>query len=36
VTKETNSPYRVALTEAVGIVLKNGLRLLGIQAPQKM
>lgn len=36
VSVESNSPYRVALTEAVGIVLKNGLKLLGIKAPEKM
>ncbi len=30
------APYRVALTEAVSIVLKNGLYLLGIIAPQRM
>ncbi|HEY4714928.1 MAG TPA: arginine--tRNA ligase, partial [Candidatus Paceibacterota bacterium] len=30
------SPYKVALTEAFSIVLKNGLYLLGIQAPEKM
>lgn len=36
VSQEANSPYRVALTEAVGIVLKNGLKLLGIEAPKKM
>lgn len=31
-----NSPYRVALTKAVLQVLKNGLWLLGISAPEKM
>jgi len=36
VSREDNSPYRVALTSAVGQVLKNGLNLLGIKAPQKM
>ena len=30
------SPYKVALTKAVAIVLKNGLWLLGIFAPSKM
>jgi arginyl-tRNA synthetase len=30
------SAYRVALTEAFSIVLKNGLYILGIQAPEKM
>ena len=33
---DINSPYKVALTEAFSIVLKNGLNLLGIQAPEKM
>lgn len=36
VSGESNSPYRVALTAAVGQTLKNGLRLLGIKAPSKM
>lgn len=36
VSIEANSPYRVALTAAVGQVLKNGLTLLGIKAPSKM
>jgi len=31
-----SAPYNVALTEATSIVLKNGLWLLGIQAPEKM
>jgi arginyl-tRNA synthetase len=31
-----NAPYRVALTEAFSIVMKNGLWLLGIPAPEKM
>ncbi len=35
-SKDTESPYRVALTEAVAHVLKNGLHILGIQAPEKM
>lgn len=30
------APYRLALTEATAIVLKNGLSLLGIEAPEKM
>jgi len=34
--KDAESPYKVALTEAFSIVLKNGLNLLGIQAPEKM
>ncbi|MBI2074677.1 MAG: hypothetical protein HYT83_02440, partial [Candidatus Levybacteria bacterium] len=28
--------FRIALTAAVGQILKNGLYLLGIQAPEKM
>ncbi|MBX4198143.1 arginine--tRNA ligase [Candidatus Parcubacteria bacterium] len=35
-TEDTHSPHRVALTEAVGWILKNGLYLLGIQVPEKM
>lgn len=34
--KDETSPYKIALTEAVGWVLKNGLHLLGIHAPEKM
>ena len=30
------SAYRIALTEAFSIVMKNGLHLLGIKAPEKM
>jgi arginyl-tRNA synthetase len=30
------SPYKVALTEAFSIVMKNGLNLLGIKVPEKM
>ncbi len=33
---DLNSPYRVALTEAFSEVLKNGLTLLGISAPERM
>ena len=33
---DANSSCKVALTEAFSIVLKNGLNLLGIQAPEKM
>ena len=33
---DETSPYKVALTQAVAIVLKNGLWLLGIFAPSKM
>jgi len=33
---DIDSPYKIALTEAFSIVLKNGLHLLGIQAPEKM
>ncbi len=31
-----DSPYRVALTQAFSIIMKNGLWLLGIEAPEKM
>ncbi|MEK7118058.1 MAG: arginine--tRNA ligase [Patescibacteria group bacterium] len=31
-----DQPYKLALTEATGLTLKNGLRLLGITAPDKM
>ena len=34
--EDTESPYKVAITEAFSIVLKNGLNLLGIDAPEKM
>lgn len=30
------SPYKVALTEAVSVVMKDGLYLLGIEVPEKM
>ncbi|MDR3558231.1 MAG: DALR anticodon-binding domain-containing protein [Candidatus Pacebacteria bacterium] len=30
------SPYRIALTEAFGIIMENGLALLGIEVPEKM
>lgn len=33
---DKNSPYKIVLTEAFSIVMKNGLHLLGIQAPEKM
>ena len=33
---DITSPYKVALTEAFSIVMKNGLYLLGIQAPERM
>ncbi|OGI69585.1 arginine--tRNA ligase [Candidatus Nomurabacteria bacterium RIFCSPLOWO2_01_FULL_42_20] len=33
---DPDSPYKVALTQAVSIILKNGLWLLGIQTPEKM
>lgn len=33
---DIESSYKVVLTEAFSIVLKNGLSLLGIQAPEKM
>ena len=31
-----NTPYRVALTKAVSQVLKNGLYVLGVTAPERM
>jgi arginyl-tRNA synthetase len=34
--EDLRSPYRVALTEAFAIVVKNGLTLLGIKVPEKM
>ncbi len=34
--KDDNSKYRLALTSAVSVILKNGLYLLGIQVPEKM
>ena len=34
--KDKNSPFKVALTEAFSIVMKNGLNLLGIQALERM
>ena len=30
------SPYKIALTEAFSIIIKNGLWLLGIEVPEKM
>ena len=34
---DSESPeFKIKLTEAVGITLKNGLNLLGIQAPERM
>jgi arginyl-tRNA synthetase len=33
---DSNSPYKVALTYAFSFVMKNGLHLLGIEAPRKM
>ncbi len=33
---DLHSPYKMALTEAVGVALRNGLWLLGIEAPHKM
>lgn len=34
--KDENSPYKVALTKAFKIIMKNGLNLLGIKTPSKM
>jgi len=36
VSDEAESPYRISLTGAVAITIKNGLNLLGISAPEKM
>jgi arginyl-tRNA synthetase len=33
---DPKSPYKLAITEAFSIVIKNGLNLLGIKAPEKM
>ena len=33
---DPQSPYKVALTEAASFIIKNGLHLLGIDAPEKM
>ena len=33
---DETSPYKVALTAAFALTMKNGLSLLGIQAPEKM
>ena len=33
---DIKSPYKIALTEAFSIIIKNGLNLLGISAPEKM
>ncbi|MCK5059958.1 MAG: arginine--tRNA ligase [Candidatus Pacebacteria bacterium] len=35
-SSDPQSPYKVTITNAVAIVLKNGLALLGIPAPEKM
>lgn len=35
-SKDEFSPYKIALTDAVGTVLQNGLRLLGIRILEKM
>lgn len=33
---DSSSPYKVALTQAFSMVIKNGLNLLGIRVPEKM
>jgi arginyl-tRNA synthetase len=33
---DPTSPFKIALTEAFSIVMKNGLNILGIEAPEKM
>jgi arginyl-tRNA synthetase len=35
-SEDEASPYKVALTEAFAITMRNGLHLLGIQSPEKM
>lgn len=34
--EDKNSPYKILITEAFSIVMKNGLTLLGIKTPEKM
>ncbi len=34
--KDSESPYKVALTQAVRITLENGLKLLGMKVPERM
>ena len=34
--QDQHSPYKLALTEAVGVTLKNGLWVLGIEVPERM
>jgi arginyl-tRNA synthetase len=36
ISEDGESPYRLAITEAFNTVMKNGLNLLGIAAPEKM
>ena len=33
---DSNSPYKIALSYAFSFIMKNGLHLLGIEAPKKM
>ena len=33
---DENAPYKVALTEAVAQIIKNGLNLLGIESPERL
>ena len=35
-SNDTYAPYKLALTQAVGQTLKNGLWILGIEAPERM
>ena len=35
-SKDADSPYKIAITGSFRTVMKNGLNLLGIKAPQKM
>ena len=36
ISEDAESPYRLALTQAVSVVLENGLEILGIKVPEKM
>ena len=33
---DETSPYKLAITEAFSIIMKSGLRLLGIETPERM
>jgi arginyl-tRNA synthetase len=36
ISNDNESEYKIAITEAFGVVLKNGLTVLGIPTPEKM